>query len=107
MTDALALGAKLLLLPGLEPVGVLDERLELGEALPLGVGAPLELLDPTRRRGQCPPGVPRVRPPRLLRAEVGIEQVELIRQAGQSALRELPGQHEQAVGRSDDVVAGD
>ena len=42
----LAFGAERVLLARLEPVGVLDERLELGEPRPLGVGAALELVEP-------------------------------------------------------------
>ena len=106
VAEALALGTKRLLLPRLQPVRVLDQRLELVQPRALGVGAVLQLLDAPPGRDEAAPRLPGLLPPRPLRRPgERVEQVELVRRPREPPLRELAGEREQPVGRGDEVVA--
>ena len=106
VAEALALGTKRVLLPRLQPVRVLDQRLELVQPRALGVGAVLQLLDAPPGRDEAAPRLPGLLPPRPLRRPgERVEQVELVRRPREPPLRELAGEREQPVGRGDEVVA--
>ena len=108
MPDALPLGPQALLLPGLEPLGVLDERGELVQPRALRVGAALQLLETARRRLQRAPGVAGLGPAEaLVGADERVQELQLVGRAREPALRELSGEDEQPVGRGDEVLAGD
>ena len=81
---------------------------ELGEPLPLGVCAALELVEPPRGGGERAPGVPGLAATHaLVGPHEGVEQVELVGRPREPPLRELAGEREQPVGRGHEVVAGD
>src|SRR6185295_3359334 len=106
VAEALALGAKRLLLARLEPVRVLDQRLELVQSRALRVGAVLQLLDAPPGRDEAAPRLPRLLPPHALgRPGECVEQVELVRRPRKPPLRELAREREEPVGRGDEVVA--
>ena len=104
----LALRPERVLLPCGEVVGVLHECLELHEPRTLGIGSAFELLDAALGRLKRPPCIASVDPAgTLVRPDECVEEVELVRRSRETTLRELPREHEQALGRSDDVLAGD
>jgi hypothetical protein len=106
VAEALALGAKRVLLARLQPVRVLDQRLELVQPRALGDGPVLQLLDAPPGRDEVAPRLPGVLPPDPLRRPgERVEQVELVRRPRQPPLRELAREREQPVGRGDEVVA--
>ena len=106
--EPLALGPERVLLPGGEVIGVLHERLELGEPRTLGIGSAFELLDAALGRLERPPRIACVAPAgTLVRPDERVEEVELVRRSRETALCELPREDEQALGRCDDVLAGD
>ena len=78
------------------------------ETRALSLRSLLELGHAPRRRLQRTPGIPRVAPAhRLLGADEGVEQLELVRRPRKPALGELARQDEQPLGRRDDVLARD
>ena len=108
VSHPLAFRAERLLLARLEPLGVLDQQSELGEPLPLGVCAALEVVESPCGGGERAPGVPGLAATHaLVGPDEGVEQVELVGRAREPPLRELPGECQQPVGGGHEVVAGD
>ena len=108
VAGALALRSQRLLLPRREALGVLHQRLELDEPSALGIGPPLELVHASRSGLKRPPCLTRLRPPEsLVWPRERVEEVELVRGPCEAALRELAGEHEEALGAGDDVLPRD
>jgi hypothetical protein len=108
VAEPLALGAERLLAAGLQAGRRLDERGELGQPSLLGRRAARQLVVALPGRGQLAPGAARLAAPsELSLAAVGVEDVELVRRARETALLELPGHRDQALGRRSQILACD
>ena len=103
----LALLAQRLLLARLHPLGVLDERAQLGEPRLRGGRVARELVVPPPRSAELAPGEPRLGPPaELLVAAERVEDGELVRGPREPALLELARHREQPLAERGDVLAG-
>src|SRR5439155_24224523 len=79
VTEPLSLGPKRVLVLGLHPEGVLDQRSQLGQSRLGGVGPTLQLFMPAPRGLQLSPGnTGRGAAPQLLVAAECVEHVQLI-----------------------------
>ena len=91
MPKALSLGPERVLILGLHPKRVLDQRPQLGQPCFRGLGSALQLFVPAPRGLELAPGDTRLgAPPQLLVAAERIEHVQLIGGARKAPLLELP-----------------
>jgi hypothetical protein len=90
MPEPLALSPERVLAVRLEPIGVLDEGLQLREPRRLLRGACAQLLVAPAGRAEGTPGRPQLGPhPELVVTDERVEDVELVRGPGEPALLEL------------------
>ena len=106
MTQPLALVAERLLAAGLEALGRLDERGQLAQARLLGRRAARQLVVALARGGELPPGVARLAAAaKLFVPDRGVEHVELVGRSPETALLELAGHRDQALGGCGEILA--
>ena len=108
MPQPLALVAQRLLAARLEAVRRLDERGQLAQARLLGGGPARQLVVALAGRAELPPRQPGLTAAaELLLADEGVEHVELVRGSAESALLELAGHRDQALGRGGEILPRD
>ena len=106
VAEPLALVAQRLLAAGLHPLGVLDERVQLGEPRLRERCVRRQLLVAPPRCQQLPPGGARLAPAaQLLLAAEPVEHLELVRRPREPPLLELARHRDHPLDRGADVLA--
>ena len=106
--EPVALGQEPVLVLRLHPLGAGHELGELRESLRAARGRARQLVAAAAGGDQLPPGPLELRPAaKLLLADEGVEDVELVRGPGEAALLELPGHGEKPLDERRQVLPRD